>query len=138
MEKYMSFTIQQPKKKAITSGLPLVFINSVQFLNNSLDNLVKNLAENGFYDLSQDFNVNALNLKGFFPYDHWDSFEKFKEGLPGKGKFYNTLTNRAISDKNYEHIFSILKALEMNTMKDYHDFCLKVDVLFSTCVFEAF
>ena len=29
----------------------------------------------------------------------WDSFEKLKEGLPSKGKFYNTLTNRAISVK---------------------------------------
>ena len=29
VEKYMNFNIQQPKKKDIKSGLPLVFINRV-------------------------------------------------------------------------------------------------------------
>ena len=40
--------------------------------------------------------------KKYFPYDYcdsWDSFSKFKEGLPSKDKFFNTLTNCAISDK---------------------------------------
>ena len=41
-----------------------------------------------------------------FPFDYWDSLEKFKEGLPSKNKFYNTLTNCAISDKNYEYVLS--------------------------------
>ena len=41
-----------------------------------------------------------------FPFDYWDSFEKFKEGLPSKNKFYNTLANCAISDKNYEYVLS--------------------------------
>ena len=36
----MNFTIQQPKKKGIKSRLPLVFIVSIHFLNNSLDNFV--------------------------------------------------------------------------------------------------
>ena len=31
IEKYMSFTIQQPKRKGIQPGLPLVFIYSVHF-----------------------------------------------------------------------------------------------------------
>ena len=52
IEKYLSFTIQQPKKKGIKPGLPLVFIDSIHFLN-PLDNLVKKLTENDFYHLSQ-------------------------------------------------------------------------------------
>ena len=82
-----------------------MFKDSVHFLTNLLEKLVKNLAENSFYHLSQDFNVNSLNLpnkKRYFPHDYWESFEKFKEGLPGKDKFYNTLTNHAISDKNHK------------------------------------
>ena len=35
IEKFMSFTIQKPKKKGIKPGLPLVFIYSIDFLNNS-------------------------------------------------------------------------------------------------------
>ena len=49
----MNFTTTQPKKKDIKPGLPLVLMNSVHFLNNLLDNLVKNLGENDFYHLSQ-------------------------------------------------------------------------------------
>ena len=63
----MRFTIEKTKKKDIKKELPLVFINSVHFLNNSV----------------------------------WKSFI-------------------------------------MNTMKDYHDLCLKVDVLLLACGFETF
>ena len=68
----------------------------------------------------------------------WDSFEKFKEGLPSKGKFYNTLTNRAISDKNYEHVLDVWKAFMMNNIKNYPDLYLQVDILLLACVFETF
>ena len=61
-EKYMSFTIQQSKEKGNKPGLLLVFIDSVHFLNNSLDNLVKKLGENDFYHLSQGFNTNVLDI----------------------------------------------------------------------------
>ena len=70
IEKYMNFTIQQPKKKGIKLRLPLAFIDSVYFSNNSLHNLVKNLGNNNFYHLNQEFNTKALDLlqkKGFFP-----------------------------------------------------------------------
>ena len=78
------------KIKDKKSGLPLLFVDSIQILNNSLDNLVKNLVKNDFYHLSQEFNSSVLNLlekKGFFPYDYWDSFKKLREGLPSKDKF---------------------------------------------------
>ena len=58
----MSFTIQQPKKKGIKPRLPLVFIDSVYFLNNLLDNLVKNLGKNNLYHPSQKFYANVLDL----------------------------------------------------------------------------
>ena len=35
------------------------------------------------------------------------SLEKFKEGLPSKDKFYNSVTNRAISGKNFEDVLSV-------------------------------
>ena len=61
-EKYMSFTIKQLNNNSIKIGLPLNFIDSVYFLNNSLHNIVKNLGKNDFNNLSQDFNANALDL----------------------------------------------------------------------------
>ena len=44
-------------------------IGSVHFLNNSLENLFKNLGDNGFYYRGQEFNANVLDLlkkTGFF------------------------------------------------------------------------
>ena len=48
------------------------------------------------------------------------------------------MTTCVISDKNYEHVLKVSKASKMNTMKDYHDLSLKVDVLLLAYVFENF
>ena len=51
----------------------LVFIDCSQFLNSSLDSLVKNLGENDFKNLSQEIDSEVLDLvkqKGFHPYKY--------------------------------------------------------------------
>ena len=118
IEQYISFTIQQPKKKGIKPRLPLVLIDRVHFLNNYFDNSVKSLAENDFYHLSQEYNANLLDLlkkKDYFPMTTGIalknskktdlpklsvllSFDKFQKGLSTKNLFYATLSNREISD----------------------------------------
>ena len=35
------------------------------------------------------------------------NFKKFKKELPRKEKFYNSLTDREIRDKEYEHVISV-------------------------------
>ena len=78
------------------------FINNLQFLSSSLDSLVKNLSNDDFNFLSQEFNNNVLDLikqKGFYRYEYMSDFEKFKEQLPRKEKFYSSLTVKEISDK---------------------------------------
>ena len=91
MEKYISLTINKK----------LTFINNFQFLSSSLNSLVKNLSKNDFKHLSQEFHNNVLDLvkqKGFYPYEYTNDFEKFKEELPSKEKFYSSSTNRKIND----------------------------------------
>ena len=39
-----------------------MFVDSVYFLNNLLDNLVKNFGENDFSQLNQEFNAGVLGL----------------------------------------------------------------------------
>ena len=34
-------------------------------------------------------------------------FEKFKEELPNKEKFYNSLTDKKITEKEYEHVVDV-------------------------------
>ena len=67
-----------------------------------------------------------------------DNFKKFKEVLPTNDKFYNTLTNRAISYKKYEYVVNIWKSFNKNTMEDDQDLYLKVYVLLLACVFGTF
>ena len=51
------------------------------------------------------------------------------EQLTNKEKFYNLITSKKISDKEYEHVFKVWNKSEMKTLKDYHDLYLKFDVL---------
>ena len=44
----MNFNIKQPKNKKINTRMPIAFIGSVDFSNNSFDNLTKNLWEMTF------------------------------------------------------------------------------------------
>ena len=44
-------------------------------------------------------------------------FEKFKEELLRKEKFYSSLTDKKISDKGYEHSLDIWNKFEMKRMK---------------------
>ena len=91
--------------------------------------------------MSQEFDNNVLDLdkrKGFYPYEYLTDFEKFKEELPNKEKFYSSSNDRKITDKEYEHVINVWKKTEMKTMKGYHDLYLKCDVLLLADVFEIF
>ena len=88
----------------------LSFIDGFQFLNYSLDSLVKNLGKDDFKYLSQESDNNILVLvkqKGFYPYKHMSDSEKFKEELLNKGKFYISLTGKKVSGKEYNHILNV-------------------------------
>ena len=137
----MCFTIQQLKQKGIKLGPPIIFIDNFHYIN-SLGNVVLKTQEKINFiiyikNLLLTFQIYLLK-KVFFRYDCWVSFETFKEGLANKDKFYNILTNRAVSDKKYEHLLNIEEAFKMNDQKVFYDFYLKVDVLLLACVFETF
>ena len=76
----------------------------MQFMNYSLELLLKNLTDKDFKYLSQEFNGEQLNLvkeKGLYPYEYMDSFEKFFEDkLPDRCEFYSSLKDGCISEEN--------------------------------------
>ena len=49
------------KYKAFTRNKNLVFIDSKQFMNCSIQKLVKNVSNNDFKFLSEEFNLNSKN-----------------------------------------------------------------------------
>ena len=81
LEKRISFTINKN----------LIFIDSMQFMNSSLDALVENFTDNGFKYLFQEFSGELLELvkqNGVYPNEFIDSFKKFSEDkLSDKSKF---------------------------------------------------
>ena len=79
-----------------------------------------------------------VKQKGFYSYDYMSNFEKFKEELPSKEKFYSSLSGKKSSDKEYEHVLKVWSKFEMKTMTDYHDLYLKCDVLLLADFFEKF
>ena len=132
LEKYMAFTLNKN----------LVFYNSMLFMNSSLDKLVKNLSDKDFKYLSEKFSSEPLGLvkeKGVYPYEHMNSFKKFKENkLPDKGKFFRSLKNCGISEKEYQRAVDVWKVFKIKNLGEYHDLCLKTDVLLLCDVFEKF
>ena len=59
-----------------------MFIDSMQFMNSSLDKLVKNLSDEDFKYLVEEFgseNLELLKQKGAYPYEYMNSFERFNE-----------------------------------------------------------
>ena len=117
-EKYMKISINNM----------LSFVDSFQFISSLLDGLVKNLNKVDFKWFSIEFDNNVSDLvkqKGFYLYKYMSDFQKFKEELPRKEKFYSSLTGKKIRDKEYEHVLDVWKKFELKTMKDYFDLYLK-------------
>ena len=56
----------------------LRFLDSLRFMNSSLDALVKNLTDHPILESKFEDNE-LLKKKGVFPYEYLDSFEKLKE-----------------------------------------------------------
>ena len=144
-EKYMAFFFFLNKN--------LVFIDSMQFMSFGLDKLVKNLTDEDFKYLVEEFgseNLGLLKQKGAYPYEYMNSFERFNEKkLPARKYFYSSTKDGKIGDdgkisdshisvKDYLTCEKIWDKFEMKNMGDYHDHYLKKDVLLSADVFEKF
>ena len=129
MEKYM----------AMMMGAKLVFIDSFQFMNQSLDRLAGNLKELPILQKECPEHWELLSTKGVYPYDYMNSWSKFEEtGLPSKEEFYSILNDEDISNEDYSHAQKVWQQFNIQDMGEYHDLYLKTDVLLLADVFESF
>ena len=122
-------------------------------MNFNLDKLVKNLLDEDLKYLVEEFdseNLELLKQKGDYPCEYMNSFERFnKEKLPDRKIFYSSTKGGRIGDdgkssdghisvKDYLTCEKIWDKFKTKNMGDYHDHCLKKDVLLSADVFEKF
>ena len=101
LEKYMAFFLNKN----------LVFIDSMQFMNSSLDKLVKNLSDEDFKYLVEEFGPEYLEIlkqKGAYPYEYMNNFERFNEEKlpPRKYVFSSTKKEKIDNDGkiSYGHV----------------------------------
>ena len=115
LEKYMSFTLNKN----------LIFIDCMLFVNSGLDKLVKNLNDEDFRYLSEEFSGEQLKLvkeKGIYPYEYTNSFKRFSGNtLPDKNKFFSSLKDCGINEIEYQRAINVWKIFKINTFGEYHD-----------------
>ena len=131
----------------------LVFIDSMKFMNSSLDKLAKNLSDKDFKFLMEEFVSKRLELlkqKGTYPYEYIDSFKRFnEEKLPDKKYFYGSIKDEKIGDdgklsdghidvNDYLTCKKTWNKFKKKHMGDYHDYYPKKDVLLLADVYEKF
>ena len=105
---------------AFTINKNLVFIDSMQLMNSSLDSLVKNLISEDFKYLSEEFSGEKLKLvkqKGIYPYQYMSSFKRFnEEKLPDKSKFFSSLKDNCISKEDYDRAIKVWNVFKIKTL----------------------
>lgn len=89
-----------------------------------------------------NFNPNDLHLletKGVLCYDYIDSWQKLNEtSLPPINAFHSILSYQGISEQQYNYANEVWSKFNIQTIGEYTDLYLKVDVLLLATVFENF
>ena len=120
----------------------VVFIDSMQFMNRSLDSLVKNLVDEDFKYLSEEYSGENLGLvkeKGLYAFEYMSSFKRFNEDkLPDRSEFFSSLKNKCVSNEEYDRTVEIWDVFKIKALGEYHSLYLKTDVLLLADVFEKF
>ena len=108
------------------------FLDSLQFLNESLESLVTTLKKGGndkFVHTAQHLpHLDLVTRKGVYPYEYMTGREKFDEDkLPPIKEFYSKLSDSNISSADYEHAQQVWRRFGMKCKQNYHDLYLKMD-----------
>ena len=92
----------------------LKYIDSKQFMNNSLANLMKNLGTNHpitsrhFKEYSSD-QISLVCCKGVYPYEYINSQDRFLETELSPIHEFSTYLYGKINQKDYEHAQKVWK-----------------------------
>ena len=127
----------------------------MQFMNSSLEKLVKNLSDNDFKYLTEEFGSKNLELlKHVYPHmdmdnNTWTYMDSFNRLMRHKECFYRFANHgetgdhgekldRHISDEHLLDVHQNWMKFNMKNMGDYQDHYLKIDILSLVDVFERF
>lgn len=157
-ERYISFSksIQVDEYKDNDVLKPVSFeirmLDTIAFMNSSVEALVENLAKgrntmeemrkafpNTSKHFTDDEQFKLMTMKGIYPYDYIDSFDRMNETkLPEQKEFYSKLYDSDCSDEDYEQALNVWNKFKCVKFLDYHNLYLKSDVLLLADVWESF
>ena len=107
---------KRPLNKLIES-----FLSTYQFCNGNLNKFV------------------MLLIKGVYPYEYMDSWEKIDETeLPRKRDFYSNLNLENINNEDYIHTQKVWDVFEIKYLGEYHDLYVQSHTLLLADIFENF
>uniref|UniRef100_A0A2S2Q9M7 DNA-directed DNA polymerase n=2 Tax=Sipha flava TaxID=143950 RepID=A0A2S2Q9M7_9HEMI len=138
-EKFVTFS------KYISNNFTFRFVDTFRFMATRLSTLAANLITPNlekFRITAKHFSNNDLPLvtrKGVYPYDFTDDWAKLEQTtLPAKEDFYSTLTEEYIKETEYQFAEDVWSHFNCQTLGEYSDLYLKIDVLLLADVFENF
>ena len=159
-ERYISFSKNikvgeyQCKKDKKTKPITfeIRFLDTIAFMNSSIEKLVDNLASScnttdelrkAFPNTSSHFKndeqFKLMTQKGVYPYEFIDTYEKLNvKELPPQEQFYSRLYNSKCSNEDYQQAVKVWGTFECKTFLDYHNIYLQSDVLLLADVWSAF
>ena len=115
--KYKVGRVQNKDGETRNKYFELRFLDSLRFMNSSLDALVKNVTDHPILESKFEDNE-LLEKKGVFPYEYLDSFEKLKESkLPKHEDFYSSLRLESVTEEQYKHAKKVLNHTSVKQLK---------------------
>jgi hypothetical protein len=165
IEKYISFTITIKDRETKRGKLSMRFIDSLQFMQGSLEQHVENLkkAFSSEEDIISAFQPVYHGLpsvlfpsiidpppltreqfqmaisKGIFPYEYMVDMERLKETqLPAIEHFSSKLSGRELKEEEYQQAQKAWSLFNCSSLEDYTRVYVGLDVLLLASVFERF
>ena len=159
-EKYVTFTKMvlvntiDKGDKQVNIYSNLKFIDTINFMQSSLEKLVGNMDREDFKHTSKYFSGDKLDpmlRKGVYPYEYMTGADKLAETeLPPKESFRSMLEAgemigsdiemkpKSITDEEYAHAQNVFNTFECKNLADYTELYCKSDVLLLADVWETF
>ena len=90
-------------------------------------------------DYFGDEKIKLLLRKQVYPYEYFDAESKFTEKqLPLIESFYSSLSGECITEEDYAHAQTVWREFGLQTLGQYHDLYVLIDVLALADVFVHF
>ena len=135
-DKFKMLQFRIPEKKYL-----IKVIDSLSFLSGKLEELGKDLENDKKILLKSHFKSEfklIINKLPNFPYNYVRKDNLHEENIPDKSEFYNILTMKKMTNKEYNDVKHFYKLMKFKNLKEYLECYLTVDILLLNDIFHNF